>query len=209
MQQIRDDTIGGFNAFLIAQKAETEPALLTLVQFDSYRPYEIIHDCTPIQEVPELTDDRFMPRGMTPLLDALGQAIQDLEARYPSFPESCSHPRIIVVVITDGKENASRKFTHDQVRQVIQNKQDVNGWQFIFLSADLDAISEAVSLGVRPSAALRFAKTVRGTRAAWEASSELVCHYRTVADGQVGFSSAHRSQQQSEAMRRNEEWGDD
>jgi hypothetical protein len=190
MQSIRDDTIGGFNAFLAAQKAYPAPATLTLVQFDSQDPYEVIHDAKPLQEVPELSGETFVPRAMTPLLDALGRGINDLEARVAGLPETERPARIVMVIITDGKENASREFDRDQIRRMICTKQDADGWQFVFLSADLDAIDEAVSLGMRRRSTRAFDKTAEGTRAAWNASSEVVCALRTMTADTVDFGEA-------------------
>ena len=79
MEAIRNDTIGGFNSFLAAQKAETGFATLTLVQFDTQNAYEVIQDFRNIKEVPELTRTTFVPRAGTPLYDAMGKGINDLE----------------------------------------------------------------------------------------------------------------------------------
>jgi hypothetical protein len=87
MQTIRDDTIGGFNAFLEDQKKQPGQATLTLVQFDSEDPYEVIHDFKPIADIPPLTRETFVPRASTPLLDAMGRGINDLEKRIADLPE--------------------------------------------------------------------------------------------------------------------------
>ena len=196
MQAIRDDTIGGFNAFLAEQKAHPAPATLTLVRFDSQDPYEVIHDTKPLAEVPELTRETFVPRAMTPLLDALGRGINELEARLARMPTTERPARTVFVIVTDGHENASREFSRDQIRQMIRTRQDADGWQFVFLSADLDAIDEAVSLGMHRRSTLAFDKTPDGTRDAWRASSEVLSAYRTVSSAaKVGFSDEHREQQ--------------
>src|SRR5215211_8496284 len=102
MESICDDTIGGFNAFLKAQKAEPSLATLTLVQFDSQDPYEIVHRFKPLPEIPELTRETFVPRASTPLLDAMGRGINDLEKSLIDLTENERPSR--VVIITDGQE---------------------------------------------------------------------------------------------------------
>src|SRR4030095_16541051 len=88
MESIRDDTIGGFNAFLNARKAEPGSATLTLVQFDSQDPYEIVHQFKPLADVPELTRQTFVPRANTPLLDAIGRGVNDLEKNLADMAEA-------------------------------------------------------------------------------------------------------------------------
>jgi Mg-chelatase subunit ChlD len=113
MESIRDDTIGGFNAFLGEQKVESGTATLTLVQFDSQDPYEVIHRFKKIEEIPELTRETYVPRATTPLLDALGRGINDLEESLSKLEEADRPSKIIMAVVTDGQENASVEFTKD------------------------------------------------------------------------------------------------
>jgi len=107
METIRDDTIGGFNTFLNDQKKQPGIATMTLVQFDTVDPYEIIHKFKPIQEVPELTHETYIPRASTPLLDAMGRGINDIEKSLAELSEEERPSKVVVVVITDGMENAS------------------------------------------------------------------------------------------------------
>src|SRR5919112_968795 len=97
MESIRDDTIGGFNAFLKAQKTEPGEATLTLVQFDSQDPYEIVHRFRPLPEIPELTRETFVPRASTPLLDAMGRGINDLEKSLLELTENKRPSRVVMV----------------------------------------------------------------------------------------------------------------
>jgi len=124
MAVIRDDTIGGFNTFLQQQKAEPGSATLTLVQFDSQDPYqdpyEVIHRFKPIAEVPELTRETYVPRASTPLLDAMGRGIIDLEKSLSELSEADRPAKVVMVVVTDGQENASREFRKEQIEKMIQ-----------------------------------------------------------------------------------------
>ncbi len=174
MEAIRDDTIGGFNAFLQQQKAEPGFATLTLVQFDSQDPYEVIHRFKPIAEVPELTRETYVPRASTPLLDAMGRGINDLESSLSQLAEADRPGRVVMVVVTDGQENASREFRKEQIEKMIKD-----GWQFVFLSADLAAIHDAQDVGVAPSASLLYQKSGLGSKGAWSSLSRRLSDYRS------------------------------
>ena len=187
MESIRDDTIGGFNAFLREQQAQPGTATLTLVQFDSQDPYEIIQRFKPVQEVPELTRATFVPRASTPLLDAMGRGINDLEKAIADMKVDDRPSRVVFVVITDGQENASREFRKEQVAQMIKERTEKDDWQFVFLSADMGAISDAGTYGIQPDAALLFAKNAKGTKAAWDSLSANVSDFRSAKKRKMGF----------------------
>ena len=201
MQSIREDTIGGFNAFLSQQKAEPDLATLTLVQFDSKDPYEVVYNFRAIQSVPELTKATFVPRASTPLLDAMGRCINDLEQNLLQMAETERPARVVVVVITDGQENASREFRAEQVRSMIKDKQDNDDWQFVFLSADLGAINDALASGVKASAAMAFDKNARGTASVWKSASARIADYRAARKPGVAFTDEDRAKQNSEKQR--------
>src|SRR5688572_5989204 len=105
MASIADDTIGGFNRFVTEQKAVPGDCTLTLVQFDSQDPYEVVHRAVNVADVPELTKQTFQPRASTPLLDCLGRAIVDTGQRLAAMPEAERPGKVFVVIITDGHEN--------------------------------------------------------------------------------------------------------
>jgi hypothetical protein len=202
METIRDDTIGGFNAFLDAQKAAPELATLTLVQFDSQDPYEVVHHFKPLADVPELTRETFVPRANTPLLDAIGRGINDLEKSLADITETERPSRVVMVLITDGQENASREFRKDQIEKMIKEKQEKAAWQFVFLSADLDAIGDALASGVRAASTLAHDKDSHGVGAAWAALSRSVSDYRSGNKEDVSFSDEDRSEQKIEKKRK-------
>ena len=202
MEQIRDDTIGGFNAFLNAQKAEPGSASLTLVQFDSQDPYEVIHRFKPLRDVPELTRETFVPRASTPLLDAMGRGINDLEKSLSDLPEAERPSRVVMVIITDGQENASREFRKDQIEKMIKEKQEKLSWQFVFLSADLNAIGDALASGVRPASVLAYDASQRAVGAAWTSLSRSISAYRAARRADVSFTEEDRAQQENEKKRK-------
>jgi len=201
MESIRDDTIGGFNTFLKAQKELPGSATLTLVQFDSQDPYEVIHRFTLLSQVPELTRQTYVPRASTPLLDALGRGINDLEKSLLDLAETERPEKVIFVVITDGQENASREFKRDQILKMIQEKTEKEKWQFVFLSADLDAIGEAMSIGFAAAQAMAFDKTSHGNKAAWHSISKNIAAYRQNKSDQVAFDDEDRAKQENERKR--------
>jgi hypothetical protein len=201
MEDIRDDTIGGFNVFLKTQQSEPGKATLTLVQFDSQDPYEVLHKFKPVADVPKLTRATYVPRGGTPLLDAMGRGINDLEESLAAMPAKDRPARVVMVVITDGQENASREFSKGQVEKMIKAKQAKADWQFVFLSADLAAIGDAVRSGVKGCSAMAFDKDARGTMAAWLSTSERIADYRSARTPDVAFSQEDRDQQENEKKR--------
>ena len=167
MESIKQDTIGGFNSYVAAQKSLPTPATFTLVQFDSQDPFEVIHKFTDIQMVADLTGQTYVPRASTPLYDAVGRGINDLKASLGTLPEALRPKKIVMVIVTDGQENASREFTGAQVRKMIADAKEA-GWQFVFLSADESAISDSSSLNIDASNAAFFKKSSAGANEMWE-----------------------------------------
>jgi hypothetical protein len=192
MESIRDDTIGGFNTFLEQQKAEPGMATLTLVQFDTQDPYEVIHKFKPIKEVPALTRKTFVPRASTPLLDALGRGINDLEACIGQLKEEDRPAKVVVVIVTDGKENSSREFQKDQIEKMVKEKKEKHAWQFAFLSADLAAIDDAMAVGMDADAILAYQRNPKGTAGAWASLSAQAADYRRARKNKIGFDLADR-----------------
>ena len=209
MEVIRDDTIGGYNAFLDRQRQAPGAATLTLVQFDSQDPYEIVHQFTPLSDVPELTRETYVPRAGTPLLDAMGRGINDLEQQVASLQAADRPSTVVFAVVTDGQENASREFRRDQIVNMISRKKDGDGWQFVFLSADMDSVDDAVGYGFKPEAVMAYDGTGQGTGDAW---SLLDFHVREVRSGQrdhVAFTNPDRKRHQAERQRRRRRYRSD
>jgi len=187
MESIRDDTIGGFNTFLEEQKDFPGTATLTLVQFDSQDPYELIHRFIDIQQIPALTRQTYIPRASTPLLDAMGRGINDLEECLSDLDEAERPSKVIMVIITDGQENSSREFQKDQIVKMISEKKVKGDWQFVFLSADLDAIGDAVSIGIDMDSTLHFKKSAKGSTDAWKSLSARTSNFRIEGNKKMGF----------------------
>ena len=141
MESCWDDTIGGFNAFLNEQKATG--GTLTLIQFD--HEYQMTYERVKIEEVAALTRETYKPRGSTALLDAVGRFVKDWKG--------ASNPS--VVILTDGQENASKKYTKDHIKDLIEQKTK-DGWTFAYLGANQDAFAEAGSIGIAPGCTMNY-----------------------------------------------------
>ena len=190
MDAIRDDVIGGYNAFLAEQQKEAGQATLTLVQFDSQDPFEVVYEAVPIHRAQPLGRATFVPRASTPLYDALGRALVSTEAHLERLPAGARPKNVIIAVVTDGQENASREFTTARVRQLLADKEK-EGWTVLFLSADLAAFEDATSLGVADCSKMHFDATPEGTKAAFEAKSRVVLQSRR-AQPSGGFTDEER-----------------
>lgn len=192
MEEIRDDIIGGFSRFLGDQQAQPGQATLTVVQFDGQDPYEVIHRFRPLHEVSPLDRSTYVPRGSTPLMDAVGRGIHDIEAAIGKLPETDRPSKVIVAIVTDGQENASAEFGRDQVTKMIKAKTDGNAWEFVFLSADLAAFDEAGDIGIPAMKRMLFDKGSMGTAEAWRAFSREAGSLRRDSRHQIGFAEADR-----------------
>lgn len=201
MESIREDVIGGFNVFLVRQQAEPGEATLSLIQFDSQDAYEVLLHFVPLAQVPPLSAERYVPRASTPLLDALGRGITDLDATLTAMPISQRPGQVVVVVVTDGLENASREFSHAQVRAMIA-AHEAQGWQFVFLSADLAALDEAERIGFGPSHSMAFDPDRQGAESMWESVSDSTSDYRRGRRGDMSFRDEDRQRQRREQQRR-------
>ncbi len=195
MSSIRDDVIGGFNAFVEQQREAPGLATLTLVQFDSIDPYEVVYRRLPIDRVPRLSRETFVPRASTPLLDAIGRGIVELDTTLSRLEPVERPDRVLFVIVTDGHENSSREYTYERIEQMIRAHARRDDWDFVFLGADLDAIADASRIGIDASATLAFDADAHGTHAAWKSLSSAVTRARSQPRGSVAFSEADRASQ--------------
>ena len=152
MDVILDDTTGGFNALRREQREEGGEVTLPLAQFD--HEYELVHDGVPIAEVPDLNRATFVPRGFTALLDAMGRMICDVDARLAKMGDP--KPIVLLAIITDGAENASKEFSLMRVNEMVTARR-TQGWNILFLGATADSIRTAHAAGVAGETSVRFA----------------------------------------------------
>ncbi len=159
MGGLESDTIGGFNSMLAKQKTEEGEANVTTVLFDDQ--VEIIHDRFPIAAVKPLTDEDYFVRGSTALLDAVGSTVKKIENVQKRLPKDLQAEKVIFVITTDGQENSSSEYTVKMVKKMIAAHQE-QGWQFIFMGANMDAVSEAEKLGISGKHAVSYRNDADG-----------------------------------------------
>ena len=176
MAGLESDTIGGFNAMVEKQKREPGEALVTTVLFDST--WEILHDRLPLEKVPPMTAKDYSVGGCTALLDAVGGTVRHI-ARIHKYARREDVPdRTLVVITTDGLENASRTYTYDRVQKLIRHEQEKYGWEFLFLGANIDAAAEAARFGICADRAANYKCDGTGTALNYDVIGEAVCSVR-------------------------------
>ena len=169
MSGMEADTIGGFNSMIEHQKKEPGEAFVSTVLFSNES--QVIHDRIDIRKVEPLTDRQYRVGGCTALIDAIGQAIHHIGnvhkyARPGDVPE-----HTIFVITTDGMENASHRYSADEVRAMVERQKQRCGWEFLFLGANIDAVEAAGRFGIREDRAVRFHNDQRGIRLNYETVS--------------------------------------
>jgi Mg-chelatase subunit ChlD len=165
MQTIAGDAVGGFNAFLEAQRREEGEARLSLVLFDDE--YEVPVKSQPLAGVPALTAATYQPRGSTALLDAIGRTIKKMTTSFAAREAEARPGKVIVAILTDGEENASSKYTQAHVSDLIAEKR-AQGWEFVFLAANQDAFATAEVLNIPREDAASFQSDAAGTQRVFE-----------------------------------------
>ena len=192
MQSIASDVIGGFNGFLAEQQRQVGDCRLTLIQFDDQ--YEVVYAAQPIAHASRLTEDTFQPRGSTALLDAIGRTMDSTGRRLAALSEDERPDRVMLVIITDGLENASSDFTREQIFGMISTQRDVFHWSFLFLAANQDAIAEGAKVGIGAQQSLTFSATGSGVRAASRRMSRAVSSLRSNGTAESSTSAAKKPQ---------------
>ena len=164
MHGLEADTIGGFNAMIEKEKKLGIDVRVTTVLFNDK--IDRLYEHRAIQSVRPLTERTYETGGTTALLDAVGDTILHMEQ---SGAADRQGTKVIVVIITDGMENASTEFTKAKVKELISDKQEKAGWDFIYLGANIDAAEEADAIGVRKANAVTYKNTSSGVRANYDA----------------------------------------
>ena len=179
MAGLEKDTIGGFNAMLEKQRRGEGQALISTVLFSNES--AVIHDRVDAREVPPLTEREYFVCGCTALLDAVGGAIHHIGNVHKYAREEDLPERTLFVITTDGMENASRRYSAQRVREMIQRQKARYGWEFLFLGANIDAVDTAARLGIDADRAANFHCDAQGTQLNYEAVSDAVSAMRCAA----------------------------
>lgn len=188
------DTIGGFNAMMQKQKQQPGGVLVSTVLFDDT--CRVLHDRLPLAQVPAMTEQDYFVGGCTALLDAVGGAIKHIGTvhRYARPEDVPAHT--LFVITTDGMENASHRYTLEQVRKMIEQRKE-QGWEFLFLGANIDAIETAGQMGIHPTRAVNYCCDGQGIEACYGSVSTAVSAMRCAAPLDASWKSEVEADTQS------------
>ena len=162
MAGLESDTIGGFNALIEKQKKEEGEAYVSVVLFDDRS--EVLYDRVDIRKVEPMNDQQYYVRGCTALLDAVGGAVRHIRNVHRYAREEDVPEKTLFVITTDGMENASRQYTYEEVKRLIEQQKKDAAWEFLFLGANIDAVSVAGRFGIAPNRAVRYENDACGTQ---------------------------------------------
>lgn len=194
MQVIKKDTIGGINAFIEGQKKAPGEATLSIIQFDDK--YEDFLALSQIKDVAPLDETTYVPRGCTALLDAIGKTVNAKGEAYSKMAEADRPSRVVIVIQTDGQENASKEFTSAQIKEMVERQRKDFAWDFIYLGANQDAFSVADQMGILRRHAMTYAYDGKGTADSYVSASEVVCSARqNMGQAMPGFSAQDHQKQ--------------
>ena len=180
MAGMESDTIGGVNAVLEKNREADGEMVVSIVLFDHET--QVLRDRVPIKEVPLLTDRDYQVRGCTALLDAVGGSVKFIKKIQQYLPEEARPSKTVFVITTDGYENASRQYTYPAVKRLIEEQTEA-GWEFLFLGANIDAVSEAARIGISADRAATYMADGIGNHVMYEAVADATCAMRSMPAG--------------------------
>ncbi len=172
MAGLEPDTIGGYNSMIEKQKNEAGEALISTVLFDNET--EVLHDRVPIGKIEPITEKEYFVRGSTALLDAVGGAIHHIANIHKYAREEDVPEKTLFIITTDGMENSSREYSYDKVKKMVEKRKEKGHWEFIFMGANIDAVSVANKFGVDRSRAVRYECDGAGTALNYKVMSKMV-----------------------------------
>ncbi|MBQ9158020.1 MAG: VWA domain-containing protein [Erysipelotrichaceae bacterium] len=145
MSGLESDTIGGYNSFLEKQKEEDGSCLVSTVLFNQHS--KVIHDRVDLVKIEKMDRKDYLASGTTALIDAMGDAIHHIKNVHKYIRKEDVPANTIFVIITDGLENASHKYSSDDVKRMVEQQKE-KGWEFLFLGANIDAVETARTYGI-------------------------------------------------------------
>lgn len=182
MEAIRKDMEGGLATFIADRKKDPTEVRVSLYQFDDQ--YEMVYEWLLVSDVPPMV---LVPRNQTALLDAVGRTIHRMGDRLRAMPEHERPAAVVVMIISDGLENASREFSASQVAEMIQHQEKNYSWKFLYLGADAKAFQEAHAMGIASVRSAQFTPNAIGSHALYDSSSKGVAEYfANVSAGVIG-----------------------
>ena len=186
MAGLEDDTIGGFNAMIEKQKKQDGLCWVSTVLFANES--KVIHDRVRLEEVRPMTEEDYRVGGCTALIDAIGDAIHHVSNihRYARPEDVPAHT--VFVITTDGMENASRRYSAQEVRRKIEQQKEAHGWEFLFIGANIDAVETAGRFGIAPDRAVNYHADKKGTNVLYACVSKAVGSIRSNAPMRANWS---------------------
>lgn len=176
MDEIKSDAIGGFNFFVKSQKEFEGETALSLVLFNNN--YNVVYDGRDIKEVPVLDEKSYIPKGTTAMLDAIGITIDRVGERLCETSEAERPEKVIVAILTDGLENASKEYSYEQIAAKVKLQQETYNWDFIFLAANQNAVVAAEKIAIRQEDSANFEASSEGTSEVFNLMEKMVSHKR-------------------------------
>lgn len=176
MSGLEADTIGGYNSFIEKQKKESGEALVSTVLFANDS--KVVHDRVDLKKVEPMNNQQYSPGGCTALLDAIGGAIHHIGNIHKYARPEDVPAKTIFVITTDGQENSSREYSYKNIKMMIERQQEKYGWEFLFLGANIDVISEASKLGIRSDRAVKYECDQMGTQLNFSVVSNVIASVR-------------------------------
>ena len=176
MQELVGDTIGGFNSLVEKQRGEKGECVVSTVLFDNVS--YVLHDRVPLTSIEPMTRKDYVPQGCTALTDAIGKAVKHIGNVHKYARDEDVPAHTMFVIMTDGMENASRFYTADKVRKMIERQKERFGWEFIFIGANIDAVETAENFGITPDRAVEYLADAKGTAAVFGAACEVIDEFR-------------------------------
>jgi hypothetical protein len=190
MSSIMKDSIGGFNTFLQQQRELPDDATITVALFDDK--YDLLYDNVNIKEVKDITSEQWFARGVTALYDAVGKTINTDKANIAKMRKKDRPNKVLVCVVTDGWENASKEYTQDQVKTLIKDCEK-NDWNFIYLAANQDAFDVGQSFGISGGNTFNYTATMDGVSDMSNKLSNVTASYRSMSSTGADFSTLSKS----------------
>ena len=176
MSGLERDTIGGFNSLIEKQKKEAGTALISTVLFDDRR--EVLHDRVDLDKIKPMTDKEYYVRGSTALLDALGEAIHHIGNVHKYARDEDRPEKTMFIIMTDGYENSSTNYRYSHIKRMVKRQKEKYGWEFMFIGANMDAISEAEKFGISEDRAVEYISDEIGTGVCYGAINMAITEMR-------------------------------
>ncbi len=178
MSHLTSDTIGGYNSLIQKQREEVGDANITTVLFDDR--YILLHDRQDIKKVADLTTKEYAPLGCTALLDAIGKTINHIGQELNKTAEEERPAKVIVTIITDGYENASKEYTYEKIKEMISHQKEKYSWIFMFIGANIDTMKVSGDLGIDAALSASYTYSAQGTSSVYSSLTKSMSYVRSV-----------------------------